>query len=48
MDIIHSSDITQFRKPPPHSWVKLNVDRVVSQSTNKVGCGGILRDHKGV
>lgn len=34
-------------KPPDKGWVKLNVDGAVARRSERAGCGGVVRDHRG-
>ncbi|KAI9118317.1 hypothetical protein K1719_010649 [Acacia pycnantha] len=35
-------------RPPPSEWLKLNVDGAVTASGRAAGCGGVLRDSRGL
>jgi hypothetical protein len=33
--------------PPPENWVCINVDAAIFSDDRRMGCGVIIRDHKG-
>ena len=44
----HEGEGRSVWSPPPYGWYKINVDGAVSCNGGLAGCGGVLRDSRGV